>query len=158
MSSLQLTNDNFIQDIFIESQFVDYVIKYRQRKAWCYEAGGQLFGVISAQTITVKCATGPYPKDDRGPRHYRSHQQSAQRELIRQNNLGNVYLGEWHTHAEKKPKASQDDVEAMKRITKHSTLATNGLLLIIVGQDLSKEGINIYSYMDHQLIEWRCHG
>ncbi|MGM8228627.1 Mov34/MPN/PAD-1 family protein [Cellvibrio sp. ARAG 10.3] len=155
MSSLQLISDNFIQDIFIESQVVEYLIRNRQRHAWCSEAGGQLFGVISAQTLTIKCASGPYPKDDRGPRHYRSHPQSAQRELVRQNKLGNVYLGEWHTHAEKKPKASQDDADAMKKILENSKLATNGLLLIIVGQDLSCNAISIFSYMNHDLIKWR---
>lgn len=154
MSSLQLVNDNFIQKIFIESQVVDYLIKNHQRHAWCSEAGGQLFGVISSQTLTIKCASGPYPKDDRGPRHYRSHPQSAQRELVRQNKLGNVYLGEWHTHSEKKPKVSQDDVDSMKRIMNHSKLAINGLLLLIVGQNLLDKGIKVYSYMDHNLAEW----
>lgn len=157
MSGLQIVSNDFSQNIFIESQVVDYLIKNRQRHAWCSEAGGQLFGTISSQTITIKCASGPYPKDDRGPRHYRSHPKSAQRELARQNKLGNVYLGEWHTHAEKKPKASQDDVDAMKRIMEHSRLAINGLLLLIVGQGLSDKGISIYSYMDHHLIEWMHH-
>lgn len=154
MSSLQLVNDNFIQEIFIESHVVDYLIKNRQRHEWCSEAGGQLFGTISSQTITVKCASGPYPKDERGPRHYRSHPKSAQRELIRQNKLGNTYLGEWHTHAERKPKASQDDVDTMKKISEYSKLATNGLLLIILGQELSSNAISIYSYMNNDLVKW----
>lgn len=154
MSGHQIISDDFSQNIFIESQVVDYLIKNRQRHVWCSEAGGQLFGTISSQTITIKCASGPYPKDDRGPRHYRSHPKSAQRELTRQNKLGNVYLGEWHTHAEKKPKISQDDVDAMKRIMEHSKLAINGLLLIIVGQSLSNKDISVYSYMDHNLAKW----
>lgn len=154
MKGIHFLSDDFLQDIFIESNVVEYLIKNQQRHTWNAEAGGQLFGEVSTHSITITHATGPYPKDDRGPRHYRSHPQSAQRELSRQNRLGNTYLGEWHTHAEKIPKISQDDVNAMQRILTHSDLAINGLLLVIVGQHSPEKSISAYSYMNNALVKW----
>jgi hypothetical protein len=38
-----------------------HVRRYRQWLPWAKEAGGQLFGTISAEQILVTTATGPYP-------------------------------------------------------------------------------------------------
>jgi integrative and conjugative element protein (TIGR02256 family) len=154
MHGLKIVSDVFSQDILVNPNVVHHLIKNRQRHTWCLEAGGQLFGEIASEIITVKCASGPYPKDDRGPRHYRSHLKSAQRELNQQCRMGNHYIGEWHTHAERKPKISRDDLDAMRRIVDHSKLSVNGLLLLIVGQEFSLEGISAYSYIDHKLVQW----
>jgi integrative and conjugative element protein (TIGR02256 family) len=154
MNELRAVHESFEQEIIIEGDVMRYLARHRQRHFWNLEAGGQLFGSISPQSILISNISGPYPRDDRGPRHYRSHPQSAQTEIKRQQKLGHLYLGEWHSHAEKKPRASGDDNDAMQRLMRKSTLATNGLLLIITGQHESGMGTSVYSHMDGALREW----
>lgn len=154
MLELKAVNSSFTQSVSIQAQVVNYLLQYRQLHARSLEAGGQLFGIVSLDSIIVTCATGPYSKDDRGPRHYRSYPKSAQSNIKQQAKMGNLYLGEWHTHAEKAPRASGHDLDAMRRLMKSSNLAINGLLMVIVGQILDKSGLSVYSYMDGKLLRW----
>ncbi|MFO1387993.1 Mov34/MPN/PAD-1 family protein [Cellvibrio sp.] len=154
MLELKAVNSSFTQSVSIQAQVIKYLSQHRQLHARSLEAGGQLFGVVDPDSIIITCATGPYSKDDRGPRHYRSDAMSAQSEIKQQAKFGNVYLGEWHTHAEKVPRASGHDIDAMRRLMKSSNLATNGLLMVILGQGLDKGGISVYSYMDGKLLHW----
>lgn len=154
MTELRAVNNGFEQSIIIQSQVVQYLFQHRQLNAKMPEAGGQLFGLVSPDSILITCATGPYLKDDRGPRHYRSHPLSAQSEIKRQSKIDRTYLGEWHTHAEKTPRASGHDIDAIRRLVKSSNLTVNGLLMVIVGQNLDTSGITIYSYMHDNLVCW----
>lgn len=154
MPEIKAVNISFEQSVLIQPQVVQYFFEQRQLSTQMPESGGQLFGLVTPDSILITCATGPYLKDDRGPRHYRSHPISAQSEIKYQSKIGNTYLGEWHTHAEKSPRASGHDIDAIRRLMKKSNLSINGLLMVIVGQNLDANGVSIYSYMHEKLVCW----
>ena len=132
------------QILLIESSLLKHIKVHRQLKIASTEAGGQLFGVVSESLVHVIAATGPYWSDERRRYHYRSNQSAAQKAIEMQSQAGLLYLGEWHTHAEDEPVASSSDMDAMARLLKNSALNVNPLLMIIVGQLASLNGLNDY--------------
>ena len=98
------------------------------------EAGGQLFGSITAELIEVIEATGPYTGDERSRHRYRSNPSAAQRASQEQSQAVLLYLGEWHTHAKDLPGASGLDDHAMQLMLARSQLNSNALLMLTVGR------------------------
>lgn len=124
---------NAEQVLRIEPRALRHVRSFRQNKITDLEAGGQLFGSVAVDIVTVHIASGPYRKDERSSCHYRSHPPSAQNAIEKFARSGLVYLGEWHTHAEEYPEASGRDAAAMHAIVTSSQLSTSSLLLLIGG-------------------------
>lgn len=106
---------------------------YCQRLPWKREAGGQLFGRVSADEVLVEEASRPSLRDERGRYYFRSHPETAKVAIASAHARGLLFLGEWHTHAESIPKPSWSDWEAIAAITKRSALNTSRLILLIRG-------------------------
>lgn len=121
------------QCILIESQVLIHLDQYRQKSYRAHESGGQLFGKINSNLITVSLSTGPYKGDESGRYHYRSNPKAAQLEINKQSKRGLLYLGEWHTHAENFPTYSYSDRDAMHKLITLSQLNLSALILLIVG-------------------------
>jgi integrative and conjugative element protein (TIGR02256 family) len=121
------------QRLRIEPSVLDRVRRYRQSKLSEPEAGGQLFGMVTPQLVTVNAASGPHRSDERSRYSFRSDPRIAQSEIKRFAGRGLVYLGEWHTHAEAQPRPSESDRAAVLGIVEHSRLNTSNLVLIIIG-------------------------
>ncbi|EIJ34969.1 Mov34/MPN/PAD-1 family protein [Thiothrix nivea] len=131
------------QTIMLEPKMLAHVYKYRQVLPLMREAGGQLFGIIENNIVRVVCATGPYKGDIRSRYCYRSNPIQAQKEINQQSQSGLLYLGEWHTHAENNPTASNIDIATMQKLIMSSTLNTNLVLMLIVGKVIGCQGLDL---------------
>lgn len=142
------------QDILITPVVLDHVRSYRQIAMWAKEAGGQLFGTILPDRVHVLAASGPYPGDERSRYRYRSDPAAAQRAIEQQSERGLIYLGEWHTHAEDRPGASNLDDAAMRKILSGSKLNTDALLMLIVGRSKGCAGLGLWTVSLTRVIHW----
>ncbi|WPG36216.1 Mov34/MPN/PAD-1 family protein [Variovorax sp. EBFNA2] len=127
---------------------------YRQTWMFASEAGGQLFGTISSDAVSVEIATGPYPGDERSRCRYRSNSKAAQQAIEQQAKNGSLYLGEWHTHAEDRPSASSLDSDAMQRLIANSRLNSSALLMLIVGLKKTADGMALFTVTSDASKQW----
>lgn len=142
------------QDILIAPAVLEHVRSYRQSAMSATEAGGQLFGTILSGRVDVLAAAGPYPGDERSRYRFRSDPTAAQREIEKQSGRGLIYLGEWHTHAEDRPGASNLDDAAMRKILSGSKLNTDALLMLIVGRSKGCAGLGLWTVSLSQVFHW----
>jgi integrative and conjugative element protein (TIGR02256 family) len=147
--------DDIHQALSITRPALQHVGRHRQLTPWATEAGGQLFGTISATLICVTEASGPYAGDERSRFRYRSNPSAAQRAVADRHGRGLLYLGEWHTHAEDHPSASSLDDDAMRRLIANSQLNSNALLMMIVGRALGAEGVAMWSVSRDVARQWK---
>ncbi|HZL51466.1 MAG TPA: Mov34/MPN/PAD-1 family protein [Terracidiphilus sp.] len=147
--------DSYVQPIEIGAHVIASVWKHRQTTPWAQEAGGQLFGSVSDQTVVVSRASGPYPKDERTRFGYRSDPIAAQEAIDNCSMAGMLYLGEWHTHAEDRPHPSPHDSIAMRQIVQRSTLNSSVLLLLIVGRRKESISLAMFSWSAFGSHLWR---
>ncbi len=54
-------------------------------------------------------------------------------EIDEQFSMGRHYVGDWHTHPERRPRPSKPDLSSMRRIARQSKHELPGLLLVIIG-------------------------
>lgn len=127
---------------------------YRQLTARTTEAGGQLFGTITAELIQISKVLGPYAADERSRYRYRSDPAAAQQSILQQSRTGLLYLGEWHTHAEDKPKASGLDDQAMRLLLERSRLNSNALLMLIVGRGTEVDSLALWTVAPDRVYQW----
>jgi integrative and conjugative element protein (TIGR02256 family) len=131
-----------------------HVRRHRQLAWRATEAGGQLFGSITAELVDVTKATGPYSGDERSRHRYRSNPAAAQRAIREQSQVGLLYLGEWHTHAEDRPGASGLDDVAMQMLLARSELNSNALLMLIVGRLETVAGLALFTVTPRRVWQW----
>jgi integrative and conjugative element protein (TIGR02256 family) len=142
------------QRVELTADVLTHVRGHRQTSLRATEAGGQLFGSITPALIRVSRATGPYPADERSRYRYRSNPNAAQVAIQKQSQVGLLYLGEWHTHAEDHPDASGMDDEAMRLLLAKSQLNSNALLMLIVGRKTTVESLALWTVALHQVYQW----
>lgn len=123
------------QQIVIAPAALAHLAKHRQLRWFSSEAGGQLFGTVTAEEVVVSRATGPYRGDKRGRYSYRSNPKAAQAAIKENAAAGLMYLGEWHTHPEHTPTASPSDLATMDLLHERSTLRLSSVILLIQGTD-----------------------
>ncbi len=121
------------QSLRVGSTTLRTINAYCQRLPWKSEAGGQLFGRVGVDEVLVEEASRPSRRDERGRYHFRSHPETAKAAIASAHARGLLFLGEWHTHAERIPHPSWSDWEAIAEITKRSRLNTSRLVLLIRG-------------------------
>lgn len=145
----------FDQHVIVAAPVLEYMACHRQLSRWSKEAGGQLFGTFTSQELQVLDATGPYKKDSRSRYSYRSDPVSAQSTIDVQSGRGLNYVGEWHTHPERLPTASGDDIDAVGKLVRRSTLRISSVLLLIQGTEASPRGLALYSCDGQTLTRWK---
>lgn len=146
--------ESVAQQVLINADALMHMCRYRQRLPWAKEAGGQLFGTISAEQILVTAATGPYLRDERSRYCYRSDPAAAQHAIRVQAGAGLLYLGEWHTHAEDHPDASGLDGDAMRLLLSKSQLNSNALLMLIVGRKTTVDSLGLWTVAAEHMDKW----
>ncbi len=115
--------------------------RYRQRRWYQREAGGQLFARLSLSRVFVEEATGPRRTDRRTRTSYVPDRAAEQREIDSRHADGLHYVGDWHTHPEPVPGLSGLDIASISESVRRSTHALNGFLLLIVGQAEPPSGL-----------------
>lgn len=144
------------QVLWIKATVVQWIHPHRQTRSSDREAGGQLFGTVNTESVTVVRATGPYQNDQRSRFHYRSNPSEAQRAIDSLAKEGLIFLGEWHTHAEPTPRASAADISTMELIRRNSKTNTSMLFLVIAGYASPPNGIAVYSTSKDGLEHWNA--
>ena len=139
------------QTLFIAHSVRKRLDRHRQRVRFSKEAGGQLFGQITGNSVLVSVAVGPRKQDERSRTSFRSDPKLAQIEIKQQHAKGNLYLGEWHTHAEPLPNYSGADLRTMESIYARSALPATALLLLIRGTAPLPAGLAAYLYRENRL-------
>ena len=126
--------------LLIDGEVVCYLSQKKQRR-FQFEKGGILFAHFEDGKTIVSLATGPYKKDFRHPFQYQVHKESAQKDIENKFKQGLHYIGEWHTHPQKIPKPSLQDLDTIKSCYNHSKHELDFMVLIIVGQGKVPEGL-----------------
>ncbi|MDO9439333.1 MAG: Mov34/MPN/PAD-1 family protein [Beijerinckiaceae bacterium] len=107
---------------------------HRQIHFWNRETGGQLFGVSKPGHWIVMEATGPRTDDLRGRFSFWPSREAEQNEIEAYYARGLEYLGDWHTHPERRPIPSSKDIETIQDIVRKSQHHLPGFLLCIIGR------------------------
>jgi len=152
---ITLANPQFEQRVILSSAVLLRLHCHRQLHFWSREAGGQLFGTMSATAVEIVKCTGPYSGDRRTRYSYRSDVKQAQAVIRREANAGLYYVGEWHTHPEPSPTASSMDVDAFIKTNRLSSARFEPLILLIQGTQLGAFGSAIYSVHSDNLLRWQ---
>lgn len=97
------------------------------------EAGGQLFGTISGEHWKIEDITGPRSSDLRTSRSYEPDRRAEQSEIDFFFGRGLHYLGDWHTHRERRPTPSSIDIATIKSVAAQSNTPLPCLLLGVIG-------------------------
>lgn len=105
----------------------------RQHRTADREAGGQLFGTISPEQVTVEHATGVRSGDRRSRTSFIPNRSAERGEIAGQHCDGRVYLGDWHTHPEPFPRASRTDIASVGEIARKSRHLAGPVVLVVVG-------------------------
>jgi integrative and conjugative element protein (TIGR02256 family) len=115
--------------------------RHRQFWPWSEEAGGQLFATLGNVEMEVSKAKGPFSQDQRGRYFFRPDRQNENRVIENCFVEGLHYVGDWHTHPEKRPAASPEDLESIAECFKNSSHELVAFLLVIVGTNNPPEGL-----------------
>ena len=118
----------------LSPEVLTHLNKFRQNHFFKKEAGGQLFGKLDGKTFLVNIATGPRESDKRSRNRYLPDRKEEQAEIKEHFKNGHIYLGDWHTHPEKKPVPSDPDIETTNDCFQKSTHEMPGFAFIIVGK------------------------
>ena len=121
------------QQLVIEGKVLGTFEQHQQVKLKDTEAGGQLFGCLEGNKVSVELATGPRPTDVRTRYSYRPDRRAEQVEIDYSHRKGLFFLGDWHTHPEPVPSPSQQDIQSIQDAFEKSTHHLNGFLLVIAG-------------------------
>ncbi len=130
--------------LLVPSQINLFIESYKQ-KLPALESGGIILGrIMPDQHVIIDELTHPSPKDKRGWFRFERDRGTAQ-EIINnrwtETNGERIYLGEWHTHNEKKPRPSGRDLKMIHNQLKTSKMEIDFLLLLIIGQEECYYGI-----------------
>jgi len=142
------------QEIVLRPSVIEHMHRYRQTSWWKREAGGQLFARLTETMLDVVFATGPYGPDFRARFGYRSAPASAQRAIRKQREYGLYYCGDWHTHPQKFPTASGEDLETIAKLQARSDLRLRSVLMVILGTALDQRGVAVYVRTSDSSVQW----
>lgn len=120
---------------------LEHFTKYRQRRCYHREAGGQLFAKIREKNWTISAVTGPRRSDLRSRFGFVPDKRIEQDEIYSYHAKGLEYVGDWHTHPQDIPRPSPDDVESIGNVVRQSQHHFPGFLLCIVGRIDFPEGL-----------------
>jgi integrative and conjugative element protein (TIGR02256 family) len=127
--------------ITIASSALSLFERFRQRRVWQREAGGQLFAQFSGPETIIVDATAPGRTDRRWRTAFEPNPR-AQREEIRQRfEAGLHFVGDWHSHPEPVPSPSRLDLESMRNCFQKSKHDLKALVLIVIGTQPFPEGL-----------------
>ena len=131
------------QIIILTDEVLQYFWQHRQKLPHQKEAGGQLFARIVDSEIHIAEATGPRKTDHRGRTFYHPDRRLEQAEIDVRYPLGLHYVGDWHSHPTRYPRASDTDIENLGESVARSEHQLNAFVLIIVGTAKPPAGLYV---------------
>ncbi len=131
------------QSLIIKPDVLAHFDRFRQRRFWQRESGGQLFATIDRELITVEEATGPRASDRRGRVIYVANRAAEQQEINDRHAKGLHFVGDWHTHPEEYPNPSPIDLASLADCFTRSHHGLNAFVLVIVGRSTGNFGLHV---------------
>lgn len=131
------------QTLHFTDEVLLHVSAHRQTKLWHREAGGLLFARIEGASITIEDITGPRRDDRRSRCSYEGDREAEQEEIYNRHRLGLEYVGDWHTHPQRRPKPSGIDDRTMSSRVQESRHQLLGFVFVIVGTDKFPAGLTV---------------
>lgn len=132
MKELQIYNYKIIIADNVQAIFKSH-IQYKEK---FNESGGILLGQVKDNVIYILKASTPN-EFDKSARFSFVRSKSAAQIIVNyefENSEGKtIYLGEWHTHPEKKPKPSNQDIKMIEAQFRLGILNEDFILLMIQG-------------------------
>jgi integrative and conjugative element protein (TIGR02256 family) len=123
------------------SEVLEVFDKHKQTGFFSAETGGQLFASLKEGQIDIVRATESGTGAKRGRFFYRANRDDEQAE-IRAAFADHVhFIGDWHTHPEKKPTPSGTDIAKATEIFARSTHELKGFCLVVVGTAALPSGL-----------------
>jgi len=114
-------------------------LKKYQQKNGEFESGGILMGEIyplQNKVVVKKVVPSKKAKRNLFGVHIDKQEMQEKLEKIRQQtDFKYYYLGDWHTHPEKRPKPSFIDKISYKKTLKNIIIQTNFVIFLIIGND-----------------------
>jgi integrative and conjugative element protein (TIGR02256 family) len=127
--------------VVFESDALKSFGRFRQRRLWQREGGGQLFARFDGVHSHVEVATTPSRKDSRS-RFGFTPDRPTQRAQIREfYERGLHFVGDWHSHPEQSPEPSAVDLMSVRECFQQSRHDLKSLLLVIVGKRAWPDGL-----------------
>ena len=102
-----------------------------------------MFGRVDGAVISVTEATGPRPSDIRTLWSYQPCRADEQAEIDERHRAGLIFLGDWHTHWQRRPRPSGQDRANVGDIVRRSRHGMNGLVLVIAGFVRAPSGLYV---------------
>lgn len=127
------------QQLLFTHNVLKHFSKYRQKNAWQSEAGGQLFARITPQIVIIASATGPHKRDFRSRFSFFPNKKRFKMEIEEHFIKGLHYVGDWHTHPQKRPSPSKLDLHSMRNCFIQSDHELEYFVLVVVGKEPFKE-------------------
>jgi hypothetical protein len=68
---------------------------------------------------------------------------------------GFLYLGEWHTHPEPRPRGSPEDIASFRTLNRRSSFRVSSTLMLIQGTSPGVPGLALYSFGGDGMHTWQ---
>jgi integrative and conjugative element protein (TIGR02256 family) len=117
--------------------------KYRQKRCFSKEAGGQLFAQFGPERIRVQVATGPYASDKRSRYNFAPDRNREQRDIDHFFPEHLHFVGNWHTHPQHAPKPSETDILNTRERFNLSDHSLQAFVIVIVGLRVFPGGLYV---------------
>lgn len=149
---MQFHSKQLALTVTILPDVVEWFIAQRQTSWLSIEAGGQLFGRATNGQWVVEICTGPRPTDVRSTCRYAPDVNAENKEIMEMYERGMHFLGDWHTHYQKIPTPSRQDIVATQRCYHGAITGLPGFLMIVVGKNFPEIPCSL-SYLTESVIE-----
>lgn len=133
-----------VERVLLGDAVLEQFRHFRQVHAERPEAGGQLFARIEKPDVLVTHASGPKTRDRRSRVSFCPNRRIEQQEITAMYRDGLHYVGDWHTHPERRPNASATDLRSIGEIVRRSRHGFGGFLLVVVGTLEPPDGLSVY--------------
>lgn len=137
------------QSVVLSDDVLAHLSCYRQVDPAAEEGGGQLFATFQTGAVVLEKATGPRSSDRRSRFWFHPNRQAERREIKQQFKLGRHYVGDWHTHPERMPRPSGQDIASFHDLFRNSRHGLANFVMIIVGTLDPPEGLYV-GLFDHK--------
>lgn len=130
---LILKNDHIKESFIITDSAFNIINDFIQRDPASFEAGGQLFAMIKDKDVIIEVATPPDTMAKRSRYSFWPFRKKERQDIEYYFKKGLHYVGDWHTHPQKFPIPSKEDLDTVKSIFCASAHELNFLILLIIG-------------------------
>ena len=144
------------QYLVLEKTVLNHFDRWRQLHPGMSEAGGQLFGVVEGQCITIKLATGPRRSDRRGRFYFIADRFAERREINTLHKTELHYFGDWHTHPQAIPAPSGTDLASMADLYVRSKHELHAFVMVIVGTAGFPRGLHVSLHESSSWSKLQC--